>query len=545
MKKLLSSKQILWLTSIHTGIFICIYVAAFEDPLLKFLLFLSLSFTMTALVILLSNQSTYNFIEAIKQNLIQFNAGNFTAQLHLQTKQQQLKDVTEQFELLRAMLNTWIYELLHSCVATGISATKINDSCRQTSEGMSDLNESLIHIREFFDETTYMLTQVVNATMDLSQSSANIATNSATAVDSVQQARKAAMSGDVAVSQVIKYMNQINQDALTAHDIITHLEQTSKQIGVITNTIASISEQTNLLALNAAIEAARAGEHGKGFAVVSEQIRVLSDEANKATGEIHTLIKNVQCEVTNAVNSINQVNSEVGKGVELAEDAGNNLKDIMHTIGYTTQLIETISQDVTHQSTGTNSISENITSIAAQAQSGTASVQEIASIMDNQLQLTQLNQDSTQELLKISQTLEKTMEKFDIVIGEQMLQVCSHITQLLTKQELSNNELTNLCKKIGLTEIHLTDEKGIIVHSSNPSVLGFQFSHDTDSQTYAFTQILKDSSMKVNQKSSFRDVDGKLFKYAGLSKLGKRGIVQCGLEASKMTYFKGIDYLSH
>src|SRR3546814_17060696 len=68
------------------------------------------------------------------------------------------------------------------------------------------------------------------------------------------------------------------------------LEQDSKNINTILDTIRSIAEQTNLLALNAAIEAARAGDQGRGFAVVADEVRALARRTADYNGEIDSLL---------------------------------------------------------------------------------------------------------------------------------------------------------------------------------------------------------------------------------------------------------------
>ncbi len=90
-----------------------------------------------------------------------------------------------------------------------------------------------------------------------------------------------------------------------AESIQTILENTAT-INKITEDIQYISDQTNLLALNAAIEAARAGEHGRGFSVVAEEVRKLSDRTNQASNDITQIVGKVNDSVGAISKSLNE-----------------------------------------------------------------------------------------------------------------------------------------------------------------------------------------------------------------------------------------------
>lgn len=74
---------------------------------------------------------------------------------------------------------------------------------------------------------------------------------------------------------------------------VNEAEENTKTTDEILSFIRHVSSQTNLLGLNAAIEAARAGEHGKGFNVVAQEIRKLSNSTNESVKKVNLILKQI------------------------------------------------------------------------------------------------------------------------------------------------------------------------------------------------------------------------------------------------------------
>ncbi|WP_374940336.1 methyl-accepting chemotaxis protein [Pseudomonas sp. MAG002Y] len=97
-------------------------------------------------------------------------------------------------------------------------------------------------------------------------------------------------NGQLQIDEATGSVSQLSDNLAQATQAMLVLEQDSKNINAILDTIRSIADQTNLLALNAAIEAARAGEQGRGFAVVADEVRALAKRTSDSTGEIDGLL---------------------------------------------------------------------------------------------------------------------------------------------------------------------------------------------------------------------------------------------------------------
>ncbi len=115
----------------------------------------------------------------------------------------------------------------------------------------------------------------------------------APASSSVLSATGGASTGDAIMNEA-GVVESIDTRSGEIRAEITSLKEEITQVGKVAEQIDAIAKQTNLLALNATIEAARAGDAGKGFAVVAGEVKNLSSQTAKATGEVGEVVANLR-----------------------------------------------------------------------------------------------------------------------------------------------------------------------------------------------------------------------------------------------------------
>lgn len=104
-----------------------------------------------------------------------------------------------------------------------------------------------------------------------------------------------------AMEEIAASASEINANEGQLAEKVRGVQEATAQINEILDFIKSVADQTKMLGLNAAIEAARAGEHGRGFGVVADEIRKLSDQSKQTAAEIGKRVKDIDSRVVEVV----------------------------------------------------------------------------------------------------------------------------------------------------------------------------------------------------------------------------------------------------
>lgn len=292
------------------------------------------------------------------------------------------------------------------------SSEEVTASVEQSSLASDQIATSVAEVAQ---SAATLLNLVVSTTALVGQISKRIeqvADNAATVATAAAKTSVVANAGEAAIHQAVNQMSIIEEKTIYTAKVIGELEDRSKQIGQILETISDIAGQTNLLALNAAIEAARAGKQGRGFAVVAEEVRKLAEQSQESAKEIAGLITDVQERTVNAVHFMNEGCKEVNTGAGFVSAVGSDFQDILRRILDISRQIGEISEAIKEVTHGSHSIVNSINEIDRESKQVAEKTQTIASSTQEQSASIEDISSSSNALARLADTLKTATSKF-------------------------------------------------------------------------------------------------------------------------------------
>ena len=291
----------------------------------------------------------------------------------------------------------------HSVDTTRSAASEISVSIEQVSQNLNQLTD-------FMDRSISAMTEIANTIKSVEEHGVRSHTMSETV-------RTQAEEGGEGVIKTLQGLRGIADSVDEAVAVIGLLSKQSEEIGNITGVITEITQKTNLLALNAAIIAAQAGEHGRSFAVVAEEVRSLSQEAAKSTGEITGIVEEIQAFTRETVDHIGQTRNLVTQGLAKGNVLEASLQQILQSSGQAMDMAHDIRKATREVAKAVESVSRSIedlgemssqVSVASREQAqGTRSIvqsiEEVMNMADDMVEATSRQQQYTQDIESAAQ----------------------------------------------------------------------------------------------------------------------------------------------
>lgn len=331
----------------------------------------------------------------------------------------------DQLALTTSASRSSIIEMITSISSVAENSETLAESVSNVSSSISEIIAAIHEVNSNVDtlnltagSTATSATQLAASIVEVEASAQHISRVS----EKVQQD---ARTGQEAVKASLQGIQKIKASSDITFDVISTLSDRVADIGSILSVIEEVTEQTELLSLNAAIIAAQAGEHGKGFAVVADEIKELAERTNSSTREISKVIQGVQDETVRAVTAIQQAESTIDVGIDLANRSGSALEQIYLGVEQTVSQMREITRATTEQAKSSQTISSAMIGVsqlvqqiarATEEQSNgghliLAATEEMKSLTENVLQSTREQHRGSRHLSDAVENIGQQMQK--------------------------------------------------------------------------------------------------------------------------------------
>ncbi|XJP92297.1 methyl-accepting chemotaxis protein [Pseudomonas sp. B22129] len=236
----------------------------------------------------------------------------------------------------------------------------VNHETQQLGSAVLTLNSQSGSTLTEVEDQQQQISQIAAAATQLAATSMGVAKSCEQASGSAQNTRRIAQESSRDSQRTTASIQQLNQRLTDTANALEQVSQQGQQIQSVVDTIRGIAEQTNLLALNAAIEAARAGEQGRGFAVVADEVRSLSQRTQASTAQIAGTVDSLRSTVSQAVSLMSAACDQALTDAESVTGLGARLGEIAGAVQNVTDTLAQIAAAVEEQAATADEVSGNI-----------------------------------------------------------------------------------------------------------------------------------------------------------------------------------------
>ncbi|TCT16248.1 methyl-accepting chemotaxis sensory transducer [Natranaerovirga pectinivora] len=258
------------------------------------------------------------------------------------------------------------------------------DNIEKVSQISDSITKGTFEIAKGTEEQTHSMS-TIHTMMQKSYNKLEHTLIQSKSVENVSQdVGKIVLENEIEIKALNNGMKTISSAVESGLQTVSELGENLVLITKFLSSITNIAEQTNLLALNAAIEAARAGEAGKGFAVVADEIRKLSEESNKTANEIGNIINILHQKANAAIETTQKGHKAITEGSIGVNRLNESIESMTRSFSGMEKFLQEQFNSIEEMTRLFNDMESHLESNAAIMEEHAATTEEITVTMDEQ-----------------------------------------------------------------------------------------------------------------------------------------------------------------
>lgn len=298
-------------------------------------------------------------------------------------------------------------EVLKSSETLSDTSTSTLHACEEIARAIEDVAQNNTAQAGIASDVTMGVGIMQEKTADISASVSDIESCSASLVENCNDMR-------LKITATQKNSAMMSESVIGIKDKIDETNKVIAKMSEILAGIEDIASQTKLLSLNASIEAARAGEFGKGFSVVADSIRTLSENTGQELISIKDIIANITSDFKECADSIDIAVENNNESAKSIAEVISSFAAVDNAIQDTSRQVELISVAVDETNKQLAEVAREITTLGEASESNAAASQQVNASVEELTALMGSVDQSTGDLSEEAKSLQEALKIFKL-----------------------------------------------------------------------------------------------------------------------------------
>ena len=270
-----------------------------------------------------------------------------------------------------------------------LAGQKLQVSCEKSLERVSKLEEANENLESGISNLRYGSSSITQGTEEVATTFESIRDKMEVTQEHVESLNIEVKNVETSISHNKQNMKEITNDIQSLKEMIDStnrvfqtLHDEIAEIVSCTGQLNKIATNTTTLALNASIEAARAGQAGAGFAVVANKVQLLSEDSNRCSSQIASVVSAMESLIQESTNRLMKSDTAIHHSIDSLGEFETSFKELTKSFQSLYKNIEEQNDNIHTIDSNLHNLNEKIMDMASSSKDNQDSVSHITESMD-------------------------------------------------------------------------------------------------------------------------------------------------------------------